>query len=107
MAGLGGHFRKTWQAEDGTVWPRDLLSKSFEKNGVKHKLRIRSFDYTMTLRGTTSKVGLREHAKDLIDRLSNEREDDRAAAERPLVFVGHSLGGMIIKQVNISSLSML
>ncbi|KAK3990806.1 hypothetical protein QBC44DRAFT_238553, partial [Cladorrhinum sp. PSN332] len=96
VAGLGGHHRKTWESEvDGTVWPRDLLHYHI---GPDVEIRVLSFHYNTTLRGTTSKAGIREHASDLLARLYDEREDDQYANLRPLLFVGHSLGGMIIKR---------
>ena len=66
------------------------------------KLRIKSFHYNTTIRGTTSTAGLREHASDLIRKLYNDREDDMSATLRPIIFVGHSLGGMLIKRVSCS-----
>ncbi|KAL8354940.1 hypothetical protein RB601_000635 [Gaeumannomyces tritici] len=92
VAGLGGNFIGTWEAEDKTVWPRDLLP-----NHVKG-IRIRSFAYNTTLFGTTGELGLRNHANELVWKILEEREDDEAAMLRPLVFVGHSLGGLLIKR---------
>jgi triacylglycerol esterase/lipase EstA (alpha/beta hydrolase family) len=97
VPGLGGDYIETWQADDepGTVWPRDLLPVSDPDTNVK----VISFKYNTSLNGTTSQAGIRDHAKDLLDRLVDEREDDEAASLRPLVFVGHSLGGIVIKRV--------
>jgi len=64
------------------------------------RLRIKTFKYTTTIRGTTSIAGLRDHGLDLLDCLDRDREDDPSAILRPLIFVGHSLGGMIIKSVS-------
>jgi pimeloyl-ACP methyl ester carboxylesterase len=100
VPGLGGDYIETWQADDesGTVWPRDLLPTYV--TGV----RVISFKYNTSLNGTTSQAGIRDHAKDLLDRLVDEREDDEAASLRPLIFVGHSLGGIVIKRVRIQSI---
>ena len=95
VAGLGGHHTQTWTSkEDGTFWPRDLLQQALPNVEV----RVLSFRYNTTLRGTTSKSGIRDHANDLLAKLHDEREDDMYAKLRRLVFVGHSLGGMIIKR---------
>jgi hypothetical protein len=102
VAGLGGHYIKTWEAIDGTVWPRDFLPKHAEELPEPLKLRIRSFHYNTTIKGTTSTVGLRDHASDLVRKLYNDREDDVTAAIRPIIFIGHSLGGMLIKRVRSS-----
>ncbi|KAK3365364.1 hypothetical protein B0T24DRAFT_724217 [Lasiosphaeria ovina] len=93
VPGLGGHHSRTWEGADLTLWPRDLLPPKISK-----RIRIRSFRYNTTLQGTVSEAGISDHAKELLDELSNDREDDEAAALRPLIFVGHSLGGMIIKK---------
>lgn len=97
VPGLGGDYLGTWKADDepGTVWPRDLLPLPHYLPDV----RVVSFKYNTSLNGTTSQAGIRDHANDLLVWLSNDREDDEAASLRPLVFVGHSLGGIIIKRV--------
>ncbi|KAK4199524.1 hypothetical protein QBC40DRAFT_153488, partial [Triangularia verruculosa] len=96
VAGLGGHYLGTWEADvDGTVWPRDLLREHIDD---KIEMRVFSFHYNTTLRGTTSKAGIRDHAHDLLSKLYDQREDDQYVKLRYLVFVGHSLGGMIIKR---------
>ncbi|KAH6636027.1 hypothetical protein F5144DRAFT_628115 [Chaetomium tenue] len=96
VPGLGGDYIGTWQADDkpGTVWPRDLLPLPNHLPDV----RVVSFKYNTSLNGTTSQAGIRDHANDLLVWLSNDREDDETASLRPLVFVGHSLGGVIIKR---------
>ncbi|RYP74217.1 hypothetical protein DL771_003150 [Monosporascus sp. 5C6A] len=94
VAGLGGHPLKTWQADDEnqTLWPRDLLPKYVSN------IRVLSFNYNTTLKGSASEAGIRQHAEDLLATLLDKREDDGDDAKlRPIVFVGHSLGGLIIK----------
>ncbi|KAK0706164.1 hypothetical protein B0T26DRAFT_788792 [Lasiosphaeria miniovina] len=92
VAGLGGHYIKSWEAADGCAWPWHLLPSKV------HDIRVRSFRYTTTIYGTTSKAGIRAHATDLLSKLYDDREEDEAAMIRPIIFVGHSLGGIIIKQ---------
>ncbi|KAK3689561.1 hypothetical protein B0T22DRAFT_461780 [Podospora appendiculata] len=99
VPGLGRelHHAATWKADDLTVWPRDLLPSDLPD------IRVLSFNYTTTLTGTTSEAGIRDHAKDLVILLSNEREEDELARLRPIVFVGHSLGGIIIKRALLTA----
>ncbi|KAK0645817.1 hypothetical protein B0T16DRAFT_147227 [Cercophora newfieldiana] len=92
VAGLGGDHIKSWQAPDGCAWPWDLLPKHVPG------IRVLSFRYNTSISGTTSKAGIRQHAKDLLWKLRDDREDDEAATLRPIIFIGHSLGGTIIKQ---------
>lgn len=96
VPGLGGHFEETWQADDKTIWPRDMLPR--EKYGIPD-IRVLSFQYNTSLEGSTSQGGIRDHAQDLVIWLRDNREDDEAASLRPLVFIGHSLGGIVIKHV--------
>ncbi|KAK3367657.1 hypothetical protein B0H63DRAFT_529366 [Podospora didyma] len=91
IAGLWGHYLKTWQADDGTVWPRDLLPRSISN------IRVLSFDYKTTVNGSTSRDEIANNAIFLLELLHFDRETDEAAAARPIIFVGHSLGGLLIK----------
>jgi len=68
---------------------------------IPHSIRVFSFQYNTSLNGAATNLGIRQHADDLLVRLADDREDDEAAALRPIIFVGHSLGGMIIKRVYI------
>ncbi|KAK0647015.1 hypothetical protein B0T16DRAFT_171827 [Cercophora newfieldiana] len=61
-------------------------------------VRIMTFRHNSTLQGSVSAASIRDHANVLLTHLANQREDDDEAKMRPIVFVGHSLGGMIIKQ---------
>jgi hypothetical protein len=90
VPGLGGHHETTWKAKDQTVWPRDMLH---EHKDLKN-IRVLSFKYNTTIKGSTSTGGIHDHANDLIVRLFDDREDSETASLRPLVLVGHSRGVM-------------
>jgi hypothetical protein len=87
----------TWTTETKKFWPVHLLPLHIPD------VRILTFGYNGTVNGTTSVAGIREHAQKLLDELRDEREDE--AEFRSIVFVGHSLGGIIIKQVKIFLIS--
>jgi hypothetical protein len=76
-------------------WPIDLISKDCPDS------RILMFGYdskiTKYFGGATNQNGIFSHGKDLLFALYRERHSDR-----PLVFVAHSLGGIIVKQVSLS-----
>ncbi|KAK0702413.1 hypothetical protein B0H67DRAFT_595627 [Lasiosphaeris hirsuta] len=91
VAGLGGDYVQTWKADDGTLWPRDLLPKKIPN------VRVFSFQYNTTIKGTTSKGKIADHATQLLSALHIDRETDSTAEARPIIFVGHSLGGILIK----------
>ena len=95
VAGLGGHYLRTWQAPDRTLWPIDLLPQHVGD------VRVLSFHYNTTVRGTTDARKIDDHAGELLDKLDLERlsgHDVRLNC-RPIIYVGHSLGGMLIKRV--------
>ncbi|KLU88847.1 hypothetical protein MAPG_07830 [Magnaporthiopsis poae ATCC 64411] len=91
-----GNRIKTWTAEDGTVWPRDLLPE-FVPN-----IRALCYQYYGSIQGTTSRAGIEEHARALLQQLRQKHPRGFGyEKQRPIIFVGHSLGGVIIKQALI------
>ncbi|CAP65885.1 uncharacterized protein PODANS_5_10920, partial [Podospora anserina S mat+] len=109
VAGLGGHYLETWKHKDEygkvTIWPRDLL-------GLKHcgveNVRVWSFHYNTTLRGASDATKVTDHAHELLDLLMMKLTGDLFPVPgpdgrwefqlNPIIFVGHSLGGMLIKR---------
>lgn len=79
---------KTWTAEDGTVWPRDLLPARMPE------ARVLCYEYNGSIKGTTSTAGTRDHAISLLQQLEYYRER-KADGSKPIIFVGHSLGGVM------------
>ncbi|KAK3291348.1 Alpha/Beta hydrolase protein [Chaetomium fimeti] len=90
--GLNGHWQKSWTnpREKDFLWLRDLLPTKFPG------ARIMSFEYDARAIGDISPAGVRDHAANLFKLLCNEREDIKDK-NRPIVFVVHSLGGIIAK----------
>ena len=88
-------------AEDDVViptpvfWPADLLPKQCPNA----RILVYGYDSMVTkyMTGATNKNSIVSHGKDLLHALSRERELDRR-----LIFVAHSLGGIIVKEVSIS-----
>ncbi|KAI0867934.1 hypothetical protein GGS24DRAFT_483824 [Hypoxylon argillaceum] len=106
--GLMGHYINTWKAEDDTVWPSDLLPEALRKRTDLNKrteldiqtelhIRVLSFEYGGSIMGTSSQAGINDAAQHLLQCLYDKREDQRDKS-RPIIFVGHSLGGVIIKR---------
>jgi len=78
-----------------------------------------TFGYNADVRGNTSTAGIKDNARSVLTHLLDEREDDGdevtlfqrrsplasidgrflQGAERSIVWVAHSLGGLIVKQV--------
>ncbi|PKK46375.1 hypothetical protein CI102_11067 [Trichoderma harzianum] len=92
LHGLTGHREKTWTAEgEADPWPKSLLPKDLPT------ARIITYGYDADILHLTRVAGqntVREHAKTLINDLSALRTD---TAGRPIIFVIHSLGGLVIQ----------
>jgi hypothetical protein len=98
--GLNSHPDQCWSAKitkksDGaevtnkSVWITDFLSRDFPQ------ARVMTYGYNSDIRGS-NKSSLRDIAEELLQELISERKDCR---RRPLIFICHSLGGILVKQV--------
>ncbi|KAG8529142.1 uncharacterized protein KY384_005777 [Bacidia gigantensis] len=100
--GLNGHPKKTWTAEKSKLfWPAQLLPPILEES----KARILVYGYDATVASFTdgvSKDKIHNHAESLVASLAANR-NIRRAAERPIIFVAHSLGGLVVKRALIYS----
>jgi hypothetical protein len=118
--GLQGHPRITWtrkfqarsqftsgskrqkldkSAEEPTsiYWPADLLPEDCPR------VRILTFGYeshvSRFFRGPADQNNVVEHGRDLLYALEMHRREKIASA-RPIIFVAHSLGGLLVKEVS-------
>lgn len=103
--GLNGDAFKTFTAEkSGTFW---LGDKDMLPQDLKGRCRILTFSYPASvtaLLGRTSSDRILQHATTLVAELVADREGE-GATERPLLFLCHSLGGIIVKRALIYSAS--
>ncbi|KAH8702665.1 hypothetical protein GQ44DRAFT_51434 [Phaeosphaeriaceae sp. PMI808] len=96
--GLNGHCEKTWTASNGVNWLRDLLPQDLPS------ARIFSWGYDANTH-SSSRVSchyLFNHAQSLVSDLCLERQVTETS-KRPIIFVAHSLGGIIVKSALIHS----
>ncbi|EXJ85692.1 hypothetical protein A1O1_06060 [Capronia coronata CBS 617.96] len=95
--GLNGHPRDTWStAKPDVLWPADLLPAALEEQ----RPRILTYGYNATVAAFTdgaSKDKIHDHAEHLASRLVANRALSKAQ-ERPIIFVCHSLGGLVVKR---------
>ncbi|KAF2682822.1 hypothetical protein K458DRAFT_341710 [Lentithecium fluviatile CBS 122367] len=93
--GLRGGRESTW-TKDGVIWPKELLSKDIPKS------RILSYGYDSRIaHSDTAEVtqgSLADDARRLCSLLDDERKQTNTT-DRPIVVVGHSLGGLVLAQV--------
>ncbi|KAJ9653414.1 hypothetical protein H2198_007412 [Neophaeococcomyces mojaviensis] len=116
--GLNGHPYNTWTADNGVFWPRDLLPQQLGDL----RCRILTYGYDANVSAFTDGVGkdhIHHHAENLAARLVANRSvcasrttqgktnlsQMNNAFERPIIFVVHSLGGLVTKQCLIYSRS--
>jgi hypothetical protein len=113
------HAEKTWTSEKTQkLWLRDFLPAQLPS------ARIFIFGYNSNVAFETSSAGLSEHAGNLLNLVSLERKVCKAlisrlrrsvvcdffwifetdisqdTPHRPLIFICHSLGGIVVKEVS-------
>ncbi|KAL4810278.1 hypothetical protein BDV18DRAFT_166684 [Aspergillus unguis] len=103
--GLNGHPHRTWtSSKTGTFWPVDLLPEVLSQSRV----RILSYGYNANVTSFTdgaSKDRILNHSETLAASLAANRTI-KNCTERPIIFVCHSLGGLVVKRALIYSRSL-
>ncbi|MCJ1479379.1 hypothetical protein MMC13_008064 [Lambiella insularis] len=95
--GLNGHPHRTWTSEQSK---KSWLSDPEMLPKVLTNARILTWGYNAdvtALLGGTSSDRILQHAQTLVAQLGADREIE-VAEERPIIFVCHSLGGIIVKR---------
>ncbi|KAF8529764.1 hypothetical protein BU17DRAFT_79864 [Hysterangium stoloniferum] len=90
--GLDGHREQSWTAENGTLWLKDLLPQRFPH------ARVATYGYDASTGSQSNKINetLYGHAENFISRLALLR-NKTTTTTRPIIFLAHSLGGIILK----------
>ncbi|KAM0798684.1 hypothetical protein BDR22DRAFT_823158 [Usnea florida] len=93
--GLGGNALDTWTASTKN-WLTDFLPKS---SGFE-RARIMTFGYNSTLIDRRSNDRLQDWADDLLRQIGHARHYQQSH-QRPVVFICHSLGGLVGREAMI------
>lgn len=93
-------LNKTNYGEAAWTLGNKIWLKDFLPTRMPHS-RILIFAYNSNIAFATSTAGLREAAESLLLRLSAERRGD--ASERSLIFIAHSLGGLVVKRALVTA----
>lgn len=93
--GLSGDWESTWtDPGSNNLWLRDFIPSQFPNTG----LRVWSFGYDSTTVFTNSIADIDDAAKALVNALDGERQTKNSRT-KPIIFIAHSLGGIIVKRV--------
>lgn len=94
--GLGGSAWKTWSydRETWSFWPHWLP----EDDELLASFRISTFGYNSKFKGPATNLEIIDFAKDLLLQLSTEFGPAPNEPQRPIIFVAHSLGGLVVKK---------
>ncbi|KAL4813075.1 hypothetical protein BDW67DRAFT_117571 [Aspergillus spinulosporus] len=87
------HAERTWEL-NGKIWLRDFLPNQLPQ------ARIMLFGYNSNVSIQSSSAGVREQAQNLLSRLWLERQ---GCEIRPIIFICHSLGGIVVKEALVQA----
>jgi len=98
VTGLAGHAFGSWRnRESNRMWLQDFLP-----NNIKG-IRIMTYGYNTELVGANTQASrLLDHRRDLIQQVQSARSSPEEQ-NRPIIFLGHSLGGILILQALIQA----
>lgn len=99
--GQENYARTTWTHSGNTshtaiFWPQALLPESVPA------ARILLFAYNSRILANASNAPVHGHANTLLNRLHNKRRQE-AEKHRPIIFIAHSLGGLLVKQALVEA----
>ena len=101
--GLGGHPQKTWTSKKtGVFWPGQLLPQYTQQQRIQ--VWVYGYDANPTSKGGqgASTDMIHDHSEHLVAELAAKRRED-GATKRPIIFVAHSLGGLVVKRALVYS----
>ncbi|CAN9366665.1 unnamed protein product [Alternaria alternata] len=90
--GLNGSPDNTWTHSNGFYWPREL-----GKQLTSARIMVYGYNVRIEPAMGTNNTRVKSIADDLLNEIKQHRRRD-LVKNRPLVLLGHSLGGLIIKR---------
>ena len=90
ITGLAGHAFGSWAASEHHMWLRDFLPRDFPRT------RILLYGYNSRLAHSQSRSIIADFTNNFVAKFHTMRSQSRSES-RPVCFIGHSLGCLIIK----------
>ncbi|KAI9886848.1 MAG: hypothetical protein M1823_001347 [Watsoniomyces obsoletus] len=87
------HAWDTWRHTDGAFWPTDFLPDDLPR------ARVLLYGYNSNVAFDVSEARIKHHAEELLTRL----EDERESISCRIIFIAHSLGGLVVKQALLNA----
>ncbi|KAK8084091.1 hypothetical protein PG996_002872 [Apiospora saccharicola] len=94
--GITGDAYDTWKAPSGELWLKDFLPEDLPG------ARVYSYGYDADVFFTKGTGNIETFARTLLENLKQELLDDDQV--RPIIFICHSMGGLVIKQAIVTSI---
>lgn len=94
--GLGGHWKQTWTGESSKIWLQDFLPEQLKDAGIN--ARVFSYGYNSDTAFSKAVTDIDDEAAMLLARLDGDRQTNEEKS-RPILFISHSLGGIVVKKV--------
>lgn len=101
--GLNGDPSKTWTADNGVFWPKDLLPASLKD--AKANILVYGYNadvYSRHNDRSASDNFIHQHAQTLVTSLTLYRRSE-GTFRNPIIWVAHSLGGILVKRALLYS----
>jgi protein SERAC1 len=104
VTGLNGRPFGSWKKPDEPeMWLRDWLGPDLASGDTPVRARIFTYGYPSKVADSFDNSSLYDLGQGLLAHLAATRR----SSSKPLILIGHSLGGLVIKQVGAPLLSML
>ncbi|KAJ5288889.1 hypothetical protein N7478_001919 [Penicillium angulare] len=97
--GRNDHPFETWTHANRTFWPRDFLADDMPFARVF----VYGYNSNITNPQTMSTASIKDHANTLLNLLDMERGPSMQSMPPKIIFIGHSLGGLVIKQALLNA----
>ncbi|KAJ5730453.1 Tetratricopeptide-like helical [Penicillium malachiteum] len=97
--GRNDHPFETWTHSNGKFWPKDFLAEDIGYARVF----VYGYNSNITNSQTMSTASIKDHANTLLNLLDMERIPSLHSMPPKVIFIGHSLGGLVIKQALLNA----